>query len=139
MRSRLDKLPVFDARETTVSAENYNLISLALKRLQSPIRAELPRLRSLDFFLERDLWIIVDRSQNDLPVVAWLNFQQNKRRNLVDAVHCQRRAYHTHAMIILDKAFNAIHTILTLRLNALNDGRHDVVALPRIENDPSPL
>ncbi len=129
MRSRLDNLPIFDARETDVSAEDFNLVSLALKRLGSPIRLELPRLRSLDFILEPDTWIIVDRSLNDVPIVAWLDFKRHDRRGLKDPVHCQRRTYHTHALIIIHKAFDAIHAILGRRLFEMNKGLNEVVEL----------
>lgn len=131
MRSRLDNIPTFSVRKSQLRAPDFNLVRIALKRLGKPIRLELPGLRTLDLILEKDLWVIVDRSLNDIPVVAWLNFDEAKRSTLHEPIPCQRRTYHTHATIIIDKAFEAMHLLLGEKLSALDDDVHDVVPIKR--------
>ena len=132
MRSRLDDLPTFDTRESQLRAQDFNLVRIALKRLGTPIRIELPRLRTLDFVFEKDAWIIVDRSLNDIPVIAWLEFDEIARNNLHEPIRCQRRSYHPHATIIIDKAFEAMHLILGEKLAAVDhNDAHDVVPLKK--------
>ena len=121
MKSRLDNIPVYDTRESKIRAQDYNLVKIALKRLGSPIRLEIPNLRTLDFILEQDLWVIVDRSLNDIPVIAWLNFKDQERESLHEDIECERRAYHTHAMIIVDKALEALQLILGEKLGEISD------------------
>jgi len=131
MRSRLDDLPAYDIRDSQLRAQDFNLVHIALKRLGSPIRIELPRLRTLDFVFEKDAWIIVDRSLNDIPIIAWINFDESTRTTLHEPVQCQRRSYHTHATIILDKAFEAMHLILGEKLAKFDDDTHMVIAIKR--------
>ena len=121
MKSRLDNTPVYDTRETKIRAQDYNLIHIALNRLGSPIRLEIPNLRTLDFIIEDDLLVIVDRSLNDVPVIAWLNFKDKERSNLHEDIVCERRTYHTHAMIIVEKALEALHLILGEMLDNIDE------------------
>jgi len=121
MKSRLDNIPIYETRESTIRAQDYNLVKIALKRLGSPIRLEIPNLRTLDFILEDDLWVIVDRSLNDIPVIAWLNFNDHVRTGIHEDITCERRTYHTHAIIIVDKAFEALHLLLGEKLAALSE------------------
>ena len=120
MRSRLDDLPVFETRQLNLRAEDYNLVHIALKRLGDPLRVELPRLRTLDLILEKDAWIVVDRSLNDIPVVAWIDFKVSHRQSLHEPVACERRSYHTHALLIIDKVFEAMHLILGEKLGEIS-------------------
>ena len=133
MRSRLDHIPCFESRMSEIRAQDFNLVHIAHKRLSTtPIRIELPRLRTLDFLFEKDLWVIVDRSLNDIPIIAWLDFEETERDNLHQPITCEQRIYHTHASLIVDKAFEAMHLILGEKLNALHkDDGHDVVAIKR--------
>jgi hypothetical protein len=120
MRSRLDDLPVFESRQLSMRAEDYNLVHIALNRLGNPIRVELPRLRTLDLVLEKDAWIVVDRSLNDIPVVAWIDFKVSHRQTLHEPVACERRTYHTHALLIVDKVIEAMHLILGEKLGEIS-------------------
>jgi len=120
MRSRLENIPTYDTRKYMMRAQDYNLVRIALKRLGSPIRLEIPNLRTLDFYLEDDLWVIVDRSLSDIPVIAWLNFNDHERDNLHEDINCERRSYHTHATIIVDKALEALHLILGEKLGEVS-------------------
>jgi len=132
MRSRLDDLPVFETRQLNLRAEDYNLVHIALKRLGDPLRVELPRLRTLDLILEKDAWIVVDRSLNDIPVVAWIDFKVSHRQSLHEPVACERRSYHTHALLIIDKVFEAMHLILGEKLGEISPaGSESVTPIKR--------
>jgi len=116
MRTRLDDLPVFEIQRLTVRAVDYNLVQIALKRLGTPLHIELPRLRTLELILEKDSWIVIDRALNDMPVLAWVDFGLDQRSSLHEPIPCQRRSYHTHALLIVDKVIEAMHLILGERL-----------------------
>ena len=116
MKSRLNGIPVYQTSHTTHRAQDYNLVRIALKRLGSPLRFKLPRLRTLDLVLEPDAWIIVDDSLNDIPIIAWLDFEDKRRSSLHEDIHCEQRSYHQHALIIVDKALEAMQLILGERL-----------------------
>ncbi len=111
MKSYLDDIPVYTSSQTTVSAEHFNLVQIALKRLGSPIRLELPKLRTLDFLLDEETWIIVDRSLNDIPVIAWLDFE-TKDRGLHEPLPCTLNLYHAHANIIQPRVIEAMTLLL---------------------------
>lgn len=118
MNSRLDKLPVYESRNTCVRAEDYNLVKIALKRLGSPLRLEILRIHTLDFILEDDSWVIVDRRLDDIPIIAWLNFDTKNRASLHKPIKCERRTYRAQALIIVDKSFEAMHLMLGEQLAA---------------------
>ncbi|MGD8927097.1 MAG: hypothetical protein PVG20_09610 [Thioalkalispiraceae bacterium] len=121
MKSRLDNIPVYETRTDRIRAQDYNLAKIALKRISSSIRLEMPNLRTLDFIIEDDLWVIVDRSLNDLPVIAWLEFKDHERTTLHEDISCERRSYHTHALIIIDKALEALQLMLGEMLEGVNN------------------
>ena len=111
MKSYLTDIPVYETLKTAVSAEHFNLVQIALKRLGSPIRLELPKLRTLDFLLDEETWIIVDRSLNDIPVMAWLDFE-TKDRGLHEPLNCTLNLYHAHANIIHPRVIEAMTLLL---------------------------
>lgn len=113
-RSRLNDLPVLRLRPGSVDAERYNRVRLALRRLEAPLRIVLPKLRSLDFILEDEMWAIVDRDLNDMPVVAWTDFEQRSTLHL--PVPCTLRYYHAHADAVIETALQRLDEILDARL-----------------------
>ena len=113
-RSRLNEIPTLKSRPTTVTADRYNRVRLALLRLENPLRIELPKLRSLDFVLENEMWAIIDRDLNDIPVIAWTDFEH--RSTLHQPVQCTLRYYHAHADAVMDKALQKLDEILEARL-----------------------
>jgi len=110
MKSRLEDIPIYKTEKKSVGSEHFNLVKIALKRLENPLRIELPRLRTLDLILDDETWIVVDRELNDVPVMAWLDFE-TKNRSLHEPVACRLNHYHAHSEIIYDKVFEAM-TIL---------------------------
>jgi len=115
-RSRLDELPVLRSRPETVNAERYNRVRLALCRLEEPLRIELPELRSLDFILEENMWAVVDRDFNDIPVVAWTDFEHRSTLHL--PVHCTLRYYHAYADAVIEKALKKLDETLDAKLTS---------------------
>jgi len=120
MRSRLDDIPVFDRRDTTLNANLYNLSLIALKRLGHDLRLPLPKLRTLDLIIEKDAWIIIDRSLNDIPIAAWVDFQREHHDVIQEPIHCELRLYHKDAEIILDRVLEAMELLLGEQLTELH-------------------
>ena len=131
MKNYLNDIPVYQRITTTVSAEHFNLVKIALKRLGSPIRLELPKLRTLDFLLDEETWIIVDRHLNDIPVMAWLDFE-TKDRSLHEPLNCTLNLYHAHANIIQPRVIEAMTLLLGEKLAQLEQkGSGSISKLPR--------
>lgn len=111
MNPRLQDVPVYESIPVTVSADHYGLARIALKRLPRPVRMQIPKLRSLDLLIEDDAWMVIDRSLNDVPVLAWLNFDVHDRA-LHQPVPCRLNLYHAHGKIIVDKVLEAMALLL---------------------------
>jgi hypothetical protein len=116
MRSRLDEVPVLKTLRSQVEASQYNPLRLALLRLGSPLRVELPKLRHLDLVLTEDLWVCVDRMLYDLPVAAWSDFDRASRGSLDDPVPCTLRVYHVHADAVIPLVFSEGERVLRKRM-----------------------
>ncbi len=131
MKNYLDDIPVYKSTQITVNAEHFNLVQIALKRLGSTIRLEMPKLRTLDLMLDEETWIIVDRSLNDIPVMAWLDFE-TKDRGLHEPIKCKLNIYHAHATIIHPRVIEAMTLLLGEKLAELeNDTDASVSELPK--------
>lgn len=115
-RARLEQLPTYSRERSTVAAADFNLVRLALVRLEGTLRFSLPDLRGLDFILTNDTWVCVDRTLNDVPVVAWVDFVIVGRSDLMAPVPCERRSYHAHAGTILDTLLRDMRAELKRRL-----------------------
>jgi len=101
--------------ETAVDAKYFNRVRIALKRLENPIRYAVPGLRSLDLLVGDEVWVCVDRSLNDLPVVAWTDFDVN-RGSLHEPVPCKVRYYHAYAAAVMRRSLDALEEYLDERL-----------------------
>lgn len=113
----LDDIPVFDRSRRTVPASYFNRAKLALLRLGKPLRLNIEGLRNLDLILDDDLWVCVDSSMNDLPVIAWLDFETVHRSALHEPIGCEIRYYHSHAGMIRDRILEAMDKQLAERLH----------------------
>lgn len=119
MYSRLDKVPVYEYRDGEIPANYYNHVQVALKRLGEELRFPIPKLKHLDLMLQKDAWIIVDRVLNDVPVVAWTDFQTDHRTTLHEPIKCRIRLYHAHGAIIMQRTLEAMELILGEMLDEL--------------------
>ncbi|MDH5409347.1 MAG: hypothetical protein OEY00_12115 [Gammaproteobacteria bacterium] len=131
MKNKLEDLPTFETRRSTVQAHHYNLVQVAFKRLGSPLRFDLPKLRTLDLHLENGAWIVVDKSLNDIPVMAWVDFDTTGRSNLHEKIDCTLKIYHSHAGILIDKIMEAMTLLIGEKLDLPNDQPAAVVPLKK--------
>ena len=104
MKKRLDGLPRFSSEKTSVPAELFNLVRLALVRLGSPLQFPVPGLKNIEITLDAETWVCSDSSLNDIPILAWTEFEASHRESLVEPIICQYYTYHIHA----DKIFDTV-------------------------------
>lgn len=103
MASRLDDIPVYEQTRTWLDAADYNQVQLALKRKGGMLRFSLAGLRSLELLVDREAWIVIDRDLNEIPVLAWTDFQVQGRSTLHEPVACVLKSYHAHSGEIVEK------------------------------------
>lgn len=116
MTTRLEDVPVIKISPVTVSAPVYNRLRLAAIRLDNPFRVALSGLKGMDFLIDDNSWICVDRTLYDLPILAWTSFETSGRENLHAPVHCQLHYYHIHANVIAETVLNTVEAIIEERL-----------------------
>lgn len=119
MNGRLDDIPIYELIESSVAAPNYNQVQIAFKRLGEPIEIPLTGLRHLELILDRDAWIVVDHDMNDIPILAWTDFQVEGRSALHEPVPCYLKTYHMHAKVILKRVTEFMEQELAARLAVL--------------------
>lgn len=102
MKKRLEGLPRYSESSTTVPAELFNTVKLALLRLSNPLRFAIPGLRNIELILDDEAWVCFDNSLNDMPILAWTEFKIEHRDSLVEPIPCEFYTYHAHAEVILD-------------------------------------
>jgi len=129
MYNRLSEIPVYENRQSEVSAIHYNHVQIALKRIGEEIRLQIPKLKHLDLILQKDAWIIVDRVLNDVPVAAWVDFETVQRNNLHKPIKCKQQLYHSHAHMILQHTIEAMELLLGEQLLNI-----DLNQLPPVAN-----
>ncbi|VAW85204.1 hypothetical protein MNBD_GAMMA18-1133 [hydrothermal vent metagenome] len=120
MRTKIYEIPACFIETTEVDAERYNLIQLALSRLDNPLRFSLLGLRHLDMILEKESWVCIDRAALDLPVAAWHLFEKESRLNLQSSVLCELRHYQANTDILLPYIWMSMESILK---RCLSNGR----------------
>jgi len=120
---------MLNRRPGNVDANYFNQAQTALKRVGEQIRFKVPKLNHLDLIIQEDAWIVVDRVLNDMPIVAWTDFQTEGRDNLHEPVPCEIRLYHFAALMILKKTLDAMDVILE-QSQAERDNDETVTILP---------
>ncbi len=121
MYTRHEEVPVLTSRTGKVDAADYNLIHRALTRDGPSIRLSLSGLKTLRMILQHDAWVVVDTAYNDLPVLAWTDFEVRRRNTLHEPVPCRIRLYHGHASMVLKRALQAVRSELTERYGPSRD------------------
>ena len=116
---RHDEVPQLGARPGKVDALYFNHVQTALKHLGDQIRLKIPKLKHLDLILQKDAWIIVDTVLNDIPVVAWMNFETEHRDNLHEPIQCEIRFFHFAASMVLNRTLEAMELMLGEQLAEL--------------------
>jgi hypothetical protein len=111
--TRHNEVLVLDRHTDQMDANYFNRAQTALKRAREQIRFKIPTLNHLDLIVQKDAWIVVDRVLNDMPVVAWTDFQTEGRDNLHEPIPCERRLYHFAARMIVNTTLQAMDAILS--------------------------
>ncbi|MHB1950074.1 MAG: hypothetical protein ACYCQK_01215 [Acidiferrobacteraceae bacterium] len=93
----------------SIEAHCYNRVRLAVLRLPSPLRVELPRLR-LEMELDRNRWVA--RSLvTGAPMLSWCRFA-TRGRALHEPVSCDLHLYHMHAGLLMGTALDQLCALL---------------------------
>ncbi len=103
MVTRIHDMPVYASRTEEIDAALYNLWRRARLHLNLPVRLKLPSLKSMILILEEDCWVVVDPRNYDLPLIAWINFQDARRNSLHAPVECTANYYHFMASQFREK------------------------------------
>jgi len=112
MYTRLEGMPVYETRDAQLNALHYNHVQVGLKRIHRSLRYNIPKLQQLVLILQKEAWIIVDHSLNDMPVAAWTDFETEGRNDLHQPIKCKLKLYHAHAHLILDRTLEAMELML---------------------------
>jgi len=115
--SRIRDVPVYAQRDDEVSARLYNLWRRAKLHYPCPIRIALPGYPGMVMILEQREWICVNERQSDLPVLAWVAFEDQGRDALHEPVRCKLNYYHFAASklrapaldLMAEELENALH------------------------------
>ena len=116
MKSQLENLPRYSTEDTHLPAAIYNKVKLGLFRIGNPLRFSIHGLRHLEIVIDHETWICRDVSLNDIPVLAWTDFNTSERSNLHNPVPCKLYTYHAHAMLIIDTLLEQLDIELTKKL-----------------------
>ena len=132
--TRHNEVLILDRRPGSVDAHYFNQAQTALKRIGHQIRFKIPTLNHLDLIVQEHDWVVVDRVLNDIPVVAWTDFQVEGRDNLHEPISCEVRLYHFAARMVLKTTLDAMEDILGQSL-AEQDNDTPEKVLPFIKDD----
>ncbi|HFD79990.1 MAG TPA: hypothetical protein ENK05_06315 [Gammaproteobacteria bacterium] len=115
--TRIHDMPVYAARTEQVDAALYNLWRRARLHLRMPLRIELDGGGQMALIVEEDAWVVVDQQQYDLPVLAWVDFEDAGRTTLHTPVSCTMNYYHYMAAHLRERALAGMEQALGSRLN----------------------
>jgi len=121
MKSRLNDIPILKSVPTYIESRHYNRIRIGIDRLGPPLRVELLNLRGLDLVADNEAWVCVDRTMNDLPILAWTDFEVSKRTSLIEAVGCRLNFYHSHADLICGSVLSIVYRSTCNKLDLLQE------------------
>lgn len=102
----------------SVDAKYYNRVRLALLRLANPLRVSLDELGDADMILEDGVWLCVDRSRDDLPLLAWKDFERKDRAALHQPIECTLHLYHAHAGMLMGRVLPELDRVLDRKLGS---------------------
>jgi hypothetical protein len=111
-------MPVYAQNDEEVSAKLYNLWRRVKLHFSLPIRIPLEGYRGLVMALEEHEWVVVDERQNDMPVLAWIEFEDQGRDAIHLPVKCKLNHYHFAAEKIRTHSLELMETALEEKLNS---------------------
>lgn len=115
--SRLENVPFVAQRTVQVDAKVYNLWRRAKRRLQMPVRFPLVNYSGFEMIIDSDEWLCVDGRQNDLPILAWVEFEGEGRDALHTPVNCKLNYYHFAASKVRAHSLELVEEELERRLH----------------------
>lgn len=116
MKSSLPNLPAFKSERGLVKARHFNRVHLALLRFGGPLSEVLGR-RGLDLRLARDAWLCSDRRLNNMPMLAWTDFEaSSQHRGLHEPVACRVLYYNPYAAVLVRSVLTELDERLAARL-----------------------
>lgn len=116
--SRLNDVPCYARRADRLEARLYNLWRRARLHLCLPIRIPLPEQAGVVMIVETRELICVNARHNDLPILAWVEFEDSRRSALHTPVPCKLNYYHFAASRYRARALEAMTEELERRLRA---------------------
>jgi len=115
--SRIEDVPIYEQRDEQVSAKLFNLWRRARQRLTFPLRLDITELKGIAMIVEDRAWVCVNTRQNDLPVIAWVDFDFHGRAALHEPVACKLNYYHYAASRLHGGVLQALERELQQRLD----------------------
>ncbi|MBI3771089.1 MAG: hypothetical protein HY272_00075 [Gammaproteobacteria bacterium] len=100
----------------TIEASVYDHMRLGLKRLGTPLRVAVPGHRGLEVILDDRIWLCVDATAEDQPVMAWQDFASQGRSDLQTPVSCTLELYHRFAGLVMGSVLDSLNEALNERL-----------------------
>ncbi len=79
-------------------------------------RLDIPDLPQMVLILDEDSWVVVNERQYDLPILAWVDFQDAHRDSLHKPIACTLNYYHYMASSIRAKVLDRMAEILERHL-----------------------
>ena len=121
MYGRLADFPVLDEYPSRIAAPVWNAWRRYLHRRLAGVappqlRFALPGLEPFEAILEERLWVCVDPTHADSPVLAWRRFVDAERTDISAPVGCTVLQYHFGASAVRERALAAIGVELSNRL-----------------------
>ena len=114
--SRVEGMPVYAQHDEVVSAKLYNLWRRAKLHFDFPVRIPLEGYRGLIMVLDEYEWACVDERGDDMPILAWLEFQSQGRDALHLPVKCKLNHYHFAAAKVQVRSLELMEIALEQRL-----------------------
>ncbi len=116
--SRIDEVPCFARRDEKLDAALYNLWRRARLHGLLPLRIPLPEQAGVVMIVEERQLICANARQNDLPILAWVDFEDQERSALHTPVPCKLNYYHFAASRYRARALAAMAEELERRLRS---------------------
>jgi len=114
--TRIDNMPVMASRPTEIDATVYNLWRRARVHLGPNIRLQMPDLPQIVLILDEASWVVVNERQHDLPILAWVDFQDAHRDSIHKPVACTLNYYHYMASSLRGRVLEKMAVVLERRL-----------------------
>lgn len=112
-----DRMP-YQVIAKDMKAEDFNAVRLGILRLGSPLTLNVDGVKGLKCILDDHAWVFVDRYVDDMPLLAWMNFES--RGALNETIPCELRLYHFKADLLVSRALDALKISIALELNKSN-------------------